>query len=177
MPTSALDNNVLLFVNNKKNFQPFYKLPSINQGNTMTFNYYDGIDIFHITKLKVLQDHWQKICLQRLSIHQGDAFIYVLRTLDNKAYQPSWSDCSNKNDPEKCVVYTWWKKRCPNRKRSSNGEIDACRSRFLYKQGIGDHLYVPESNECAADQHTCDKNAQDGVFKYSLIIQRFFDKN
>ena len=133
----------------------------------MTFNYYDGIDIFHITKLKVLQDHWQKICLQRLSIHQGDAFIYVLRTLDNKAYEPPWSDCTNKNDPEKCVVYTWWKKRCPNRKRSSNGEIDACRSRFLYKHDIDQNLYVPESNACAVDQHTCDKNAKERVLNPS----------
>jgi len=137
-----------------------YELPNIHEGKTMTFNYYDNINIFHITKLKVLQDHWQKICLQRLSIHQGDAFIYILRTLDNKAHEPSWSDCTDPNDPDKCVVYTWWKKRCPNRKRSSNGEIDACRSRFLYKHDINPNLYSKTTNECAEGAHTCHKNAQ-----------------
>lgn len=137
-----------------------YQLPNIHEGKTMTFNYYDNINIFHITKLKVLQDHWQKICLQRLSIHQGDAFIYILRTLDNKAYQPDWSDCTDQNDPDKCVVYTWWKKRCPSRKRSSNGEIDACRSRFLYKHDIEPNLYIPDTDECAVNAHTCHKHAQ-----------------
>lgn len=137
-----------------------YELPNIHEQKTMTFNYYDNIDIFHITKLKVLQDHWQKICLQRLSIHQGDAFIYILRTLDNKAHQPEWSDCTDTNDPEKCVVYTWWKKRCPNRKRSTNGEIDACRSRFLYKHDFESNLYIPQTNDCAVGAHDCNKNAE-----------------
>ena len=75
------------------------------------------MNIFHINKIKVLQDNWQNICLSRLSIHQGDAFIYILRTLDNRYYEPDWSDCSDPNDPEKCVVYTWWKKKCKGKVR------------------------------------------------------------
>lgn len=86
----------------------------------MTINYYDPMNIFHINKIKVLQDNWQNICLSRLSIHQGDAFIYILRTLDNRYYEPDWSDCSDPNDPEKCVVYTWWKKKCKGKVRNEN---------------------------------------------------------
>lgn len=136
-----------------------YALPNVINDESTTVNYYDEIDIFHITKLKVLQDHWQKICLQRLSIHQGDAYIYILRTLDKLAYQPEWSNCTDTNDPKTCIVYTWWKKRCPTKKRSSNGEIDACRSRFLYKHDIEPNLFIRNKEECATGTHNCHKNA------------------
>ncbi len=89
----------------------------------MTINYYDPMNIFHINKIKVLQDNWQNICLSRLSIHQGDAFIYILRTLDNRYYEPDWSDCSDPNDPEKCVVYTWWKKKCKGKSSLFSSKI------------------------------------------------------
>ena len=48
-----------------------YSMPDVKQGESMTINYYDPINIFHINKIKVLQDNWQNICLSRLSIHQG----------------------------------------------------------------------------------------------------------
>ena len=92
-------------------------------GQSMTINYYDPMNIFHINKIKVLQDNWQNICLSRLSIHQGDAFIYILRTLDNRYYEPDWSDCSDPNDPEKCVVYTWWKKKCKGKSSKFSSKI------------------------------------------------------
>lgn len=135
-----------------------YNLPDTKLGQSMTINYYDPMNIFHINKIKVLQDNWQNICLSRLSIHQGDAFIYILRTLDNRYYEPDWSDCSNPNDPEKCVVYTWWKKKCKGRKKA-NGEDVACRSRFLYKHDIEPNLYIVQKDECALGEHACHANA------------------
>jgi len=136
-----------------------YSMPDVKQGESMTINYYDPINIFHINKIKVLQDNWQNICLSRLSIHQGDAFLYILRTLDNNFYEPDWSDCSNPNDPSQCVVYTWWKKKCNNKRKMANGEADACRSRFMYKHDLEANLYIMPKNECTNGEHTCDKQA------------------
>ena len=45
-----------------------YQVPSLEFPTT--FNYYENINIRHITKIKVLQENWQNLCLQRLSIHQ-----------------------------------------------------------------------------------------------------------
>ena len=61
-----------------------YNLPDKNAGETMTINYYDPINIFHINKIKVLQDNWQNICLQRLSIHQGIWLYIFLNNINNK---------------------------------------------------------------------------------------------
>ena len=51
-----------------------YAMPDVKQGVKATINHYDSINIFHINKIKVLQDNWQNICLSRLSIHQGKGY-------------------------------------------------------------------------------------------------------
>ena len=89
----------------------------------------------------------------------GDAFLYILRTLDNNFYEPDWSDCSDPNDPDKCVVYTWWKKKCNNKRKKAFGEAEACRSRFMYKHDIDANLYMMPKNECETGEHMCHKLA------------------
>ena len=100
-----------------------------------------------------------------------------MRTLDDNYYEPEWSDCSDPNDPDKCVVYTWWRKKCNNKKKKANGEAKACRSRFLYKHDIEPNLYIVNNDECSTNEHTCHKNAicTDIVQGYKCACKSGFD--
>jgi len=129
-----------------------YQVPSLEFPTT--FNYYENINIRHITKIKVLQENWQNLCLQRLSIHQGNSDIHLLAEMDAKAFVPDWADCSDPSDMTRCFKFAWWKKKCVAKKRI-DGEGEACRSRMIYKRQAGSKLL-----RTTCETETCHKNAE-----------------
>jgi hypothetical protein len=142
--------------------QKSYYMPNVTTGEKASINYFNDIDIFHITKLKVLQKVWQKICLQRLSLHQGNNGVYILREFETSTYVPHWADCTNKEDKERCRIYTWWNKKCQNEKGDKFGMKSACRTRHMYKSkdgSDGERLLKIDKNECVEELHDCSPDA------------------